>query len=91
MIIQFQRADAVGDVFHLVGPVSTPSVAAAKLLAEHTERPHLDVKMPFLWAFNASNDKAQSILGYAPQYDFAKMVDSALAFRRGEDIGVIPV
>jgi nucleoside-diphosphate-sugar epimerase len=47
--------------------------------------------MPFLWWFNISNAKARSILGYEPKYTYPDMVASALAFRRGEDIGVVPV
>jgi hypothetical protein len=47
--------------------------------------------MPFLWFFNVANHKARTILGYNSQYDFPAMIESALAFRRGEDIGVVPV
>ena len=90
-ILALESTDAIGDVFNMVGPVSTAYVPAAKLIAEKTKRPYRKVRMPFLWAFHASNDKARTILGYDPQYDFPKMVESALAFRRGEDIGVIPV
>jgi hypothetical protein len=75
----------------MVGPVPTAFVPATKLIAEKTERPYRQVTMPFLWAFYTSNDKARTILGYDPQYDFPKMVESALAFRQGEDIGVVPV
>jgi UDP-glucose 4-epimerase len=90
-VLALESADAIGDAFNLVGPAPTAYVPAAKLIAENTERPYLQVRMPFLWAFYASNAKARATLNYEPQYDFAKMVESALAFRRGEDIGVIPV
>lgn len=83
--------DAIGDVFNLVGPSPTSLVAAAKLIAEHTDRPYIEVEMPFLWWFNVANNKARSILGYDPQYDFPDMVEGALAYLRGEDIGVVPV
>jgi UDP-glucose 4-epimerase len=83
--------DAIGDVFNLVGPSSTPFVAAAKLIAQHTDRPYVEVKMPFLWWFGVANNKARAVLGYAPKYDFPDMVEGALAFRSGKDIGVVPV
>jgi nucleoside-diphosphate-sugar epimerase len=83
--------DAIGDVFNLVGPSPTSLVAAAKLIAEHTDRPYLEVEMPFLWWFNVANSKARSILGYQPKYDFPDMVESALAYQQGENIGVVPV
>jgi UDP-glucose 4-epimerase len=82
---------AIGTVFNLVAPAPTSLVAAAKLIAENTDRPYREVRMPFLWWFNVANDKARGTLGYSPQYNFADMVESALAFRRGEDIGVVPV
>ncbi|MEZ4619154.1 MAG: NAD(P)-dependent oxidoreductase [Caldilineaceae bacterium] len=83
--------DAVGQAFNLVGPAATSFVNVAKLIAANSDRPYLEVKMPFLWWFNISNAKARSILGYVPRYTFPDMIESALAFRRGEDIGVVPV
>ena len=82
---------AIGDVFNLVGPSATSLVPAAKLIAEHTDRPYLEVKMPFLWWFNVANNRARSVLGYNPQYDFPDMVAGAVAYLRGENIGVVPV
>lgn len=86
-----ESKDAVGQAFNLVGPAATPFVTVAKLIAANTSRPYLEVKMPFLWWFNVSNAKARSILGYEPKYTYPDMLASALAFRRGEDIGVVPV
>jgi nucleoside-diphosphate-sugar epimerase len=86
-----ESKDAVGQAFNLVGPAATPFVTVAKLIAANTNRPYLEVKMPFLWWFNVSNAKARSILGYQPKYTYEDMLQSALAFRRGEDTGVVPV
>lgn len=90
-LLVIDSPDAIGDVFNLVGPTPTALVAAAKLIAEHTDRPYIEVEMPFLWWFNVANNKARSILGYQPQYDFPDMVEGAVAYRRGENIGVVPV
>ena len=86
-----ESKDAVGQAFNLVGPSAVPFTTVAKLISANTTRPYLEVKMPFLWWFNISNAKARSILGYEPKYTYPDMVASALAFRRGEDIGVVPV
>lgn len=86
-----ESKDAVGQAFNLVGPAATPFVKVAQLTAAHTDRPYIEVRMPFLWWFNVSNAKARSILGYEPKYTYEDMLQSALAFRRGEDIGVVPV
>jgi UDP-glucose 4-epimerase len=91
IILVLESKDAVGQAFNLVGPTATPFVKVAQLIAANTDRPYLEVKMPFLWWFNVSNAKARSILGYQPQYTYEDMLQSALAFRRGEEIGVVPV
>jgi UDP-glucose 4-epimerase len=90
-ILALESPEAAGDIFNLVGPVTTSYVAAAKTISEKTGRPYRDMRLPFLWAFSVSIDKARTVLGYNPQFDFPKMVEDALAFRRGENIGVVPV
>jgi UDP-glucose 4-epimerase len=91
IILALEHPRAVNEVFSIVGPETTEFVPAAKLIASKTDRPYVEVRMPFLWWFGVSIDKARRVLGYEPEYDFAGMVESALAIRQGEDIGVIPV
>ena len=55
-----------------------------------TGRPYVDLRLPVYWAFYSDISKARKILGYNPQYDYRRMIDDALAFTRGVDIGVIP-
>lgn len=90
-LLVLESPNAVGEAFNLVAPSPTALVPAAKLIAENTDRPYIEVRMPFLWWFNVANHKARNVLGYNPQYTFEDMVKAALAFRRGEDIGVVPV
>ena len=40
--------------------------------------------------YKVSFSKAKTYLGFQPQYDIIRMIDDALAFRRGEDIGILP-
>ena len=74
----------------MVGSSPTAYTTAARLIADNTDRPYIEVKMPFYWGPYVSNDKARSMLGYNPLYDFAKMVETALAHKRGEEIDMIP-
>ncbi len=89
-LLALESDTAIGEAFNLVGPVPVSYTAAARLIAEHTDRPYLAVKMPFYWGPHVSNEKARSMLGYKPQYSFDKMVETALAYQRGEDIDQIP-
>jgi len=50
----------------------------------------VQVRLPVLWDVEFDISRARSVLGYDPQYDYRRMIDDALAFRRGEDTGVIP-
>ena len=35
--------------------------------------------------------KARRLIGFDPQCDIVRMIDEAIAFRNGQDIGVLPV
>lgn len=89
-ILALESEAAIGEAFNMTGcpPVSYPE--AAQLLADATGRPLLEVTMPFFRGAQASTEKAQRMLGYNPQYTFAKMVETALAHQRGEAINQIP-
>ena len=81
---------AIGEAFNMTGcpPVTYPE--AARLLAEATGRQYREATLPFWRGAGASTEKARSMLGYAPQFSFDKMVETALAYKRGEAIDQIP-
>ncbi len=81
---------AIGEAFNMTGCPPVAYLEAAQLLAEATGRPLLEVTMPFFRGAQASTEKARRMLGYNPQYTFAKMVETALAHQRGEPIDQIP-
>ena len=89
-LLALESDTAIGEVFNMVGPVPVAYTAAARLIADNSDRPYRDVKMPFYWGPHVSNEKARSMLGYRPQYTFDKMVATALAHQRGEEIDQIP-
>lgn len=90
IILALEKDQAVGEAFNILGPRGTTWEEAVKYIAERTNEPYVEVILPSYWAFECDISKARRILGYAPRYDIKAMVDSALTFRRGEDIGVIP-
>ena len=89
-LLALESDDAIGEVFNMVGPVPVTYTTAARLIADKTDRPYRDVKMPFYWGPHVSNEKARVMLGYNPQYTIDKMVETALAHQRGEEIDLIP-
>ena len=89
-LLALESDSAIGETFNMVGPVPVAYASAARLIANNTDRPYRDVKMPFYWGPHVSNEKARSMLGYNPQYTFDKMVETALAHQRGDAIDQIP-
>ncbi|MCY3831435.1 MAG: NAD(P)-dependent oxidoreductase [Chloroflexi bacterium] len=89
-ILALESEAAVGEAFNMTGcpPISYPS--AARLLADATGRPYRDVQMPFWRGAGASTEKARALLGYDPQWSFDRMVETALAYERGQPIDQIP-
>jgi len=59
-----------------------------RALAEYLQRtrglPHVEIDTPFYSTW-LDNTKAKFLLGWRPQYDLARLVDSAWAYERGAD------
>ncbi len=89
-ILALESEAAVGEAFNMTGPPPIPYTDAARALADATGRPYREVTMPFWRGAGASTEKARVMLGYNPQYSFDKMVETALAYERGEPINQIP-
>jgi len=79
-----------GEVFNVCAPRPMYRDEVVRYLAERTGRSCGECTLPVLRRFAFDNAKAERVLGYAPQYDAKAMIDSALAYQSGEDIGVIP-
>ena len=89
-LLALENEAAIGEAFNMTGPPAISYARAATILAEATGRPYLDVRLPFYRGADASTEKARDLLGYKPQYTFDKMVETALAYERGEPIDQIP-
>jgi UDP-glucose 4-epimerase len=83
---------AVGEVFQLAGPAPFTWEEAVPYMAERLGVPYIDVRLagqvPTYYEFDLA--KCRRLLGFEPQYDIFRMIDSAVAFRRGEPVDVIP-
>ena len=64
---------------------------AIPYLSEKLGIPYIDgvsQGTPTHYQFDLS--KARNLIGFEPQYDIVRMIDDALRFREGDDIGVLP-
>lgn len=83
--------DALGRTFQLAGPTAFGWDEAVPYLSERLDIPFIDVRssgIPTHYEFDLT--AARAVLGFAPHYDVRRMIDDALAFERGEAIGVLP-
>lgn len=90
ILLALQEDAAIGETFNILAAEGTSWEDAVLYIHEKTGRPYVDIRLPIYWAFYSDISKARQLLGYAPQYDYRRMIDDALAFQAGVDIGVIP-
>ena len=60
------------------------------MLSDLLGLPVLDWEAPACWQYWADNSKAKSLVKYAPQQDFHRMIADAVALRGGKETTVIP-
>ncbi|MBC7286733.1 MAG: NAD(P)-dependent oxidoreductase [Armatimonadetes bacterium] len=80
----------LGKAYNVVGPDPADWDVVVPYIAEKTGREWYEVQVPRAWRFWFDLTAAEQELGFKPQYDITRMIDDALRFRAGEDIGVIP-
>lgn len=90
VLLAMERDEAVGEAFNLAGPYSATWEKAIRCIAEKTGRTWRECVIPNYWGYEIDISKAKRLLGYAPEYDIARMINDAFTFRDGADIGVIP-
>ncbi|HET7772093.1 MAG TPA: hypothetical protein VFN74_25195, partial [Chloroflexota bacterium] len=82
---------AIGETFQLAAPAPFTWDEAVPYLAEKLGIPYVEGTSsgtPTFYEYDVS--KVRRLLGYEPQYDIKRMIDDAVAFKRGEQIGVLP-
>jgi nucleoside-diphosphate-sugar epimerase len=80
---------AIGQAFNLAAPSAVTRTEGARYLAEALGVGYVEVALPWHSALEVSVARARTVLGYRPHYDFFAMVDSWLALRRGDDVGIV--
>jgi len=80
---------AVGEAFNTTG-FGVPWEEAVPYLAQQTGQPYKEILLPNLWYWRCDNRKAERLLGYAPEITIKRMIDDALAFQAGQELGLLP-
>jgi UDP-glucose 4-epimerase len=92
-VCALDKPEAAGEAIQLAGPQAFTWDEAVPHLSERIGIPYIEASVtdgpPTFYEFDLS--KARRLLGFEPRYDVISMIDDALAFRRGEDIGVLPI
>ena len=81
---------AAGETFQLGSPTAFKWDELVPYLSEKTGVPYVDARssaIPTYYEYDLS--KARDLLGYRPRYGFREMVDDAIAWKSGTDIGVL--
>jgi UDP-glucose 4-epimerase len=82
---------ALGQTFQLAGPAPFTWEEAIPYLADRLGLPYVDARsngVPTYYEYDL--EKARRLIDFRPQYDIFRMIDDAVAFERGEEIGVLP-
>ena len=86
------KPESIGEAFQLSGPKAFTWEETVPYLAEKLGVEYVDVQLaentPTYYEFDLS--KGARLIGYQPQFDIFKMIDSALEFRRGIASDIIP-
>ena len=85
-----EKEEAIGECFGVGAARATNLEYGAKIIAEKTGKGWSDVRMPNYWAWECDYSKARILLGFNPKYSFEDSIESYIAMKNGEDIGVIP-
>jgi nucleoside-diphosphate-sugar epimerase len=73
---------AVGQTFNIAGPSPFDYRVAAEYLSRHLAFPTVDLRCPDYHPFEINITRARTVLGYAPENDFYRMADRAIAASR---------
>jgi UDP-glucose 4-epimerase len=79
LLLLLERPAAVGEAFNLSGAAPFSFDQAVPYLSERTGIPFVEARIPGMpIRVHHSTAKARSLLGYVPEYDIFKSIDSAL-------------
>lgn len=76
---------ALGQTFNIAGPSAFDYRVAAEYLAGKLDLPTVEIPCPQYFPFEINISRARTLLGYAPENDFFRMADRAIAAREGKE------
>ena len=90
-VCALDKPQVIGETFQLAGPRPFTWDEAIPHLSRLLDIPHIEAVPqgpPTFYEFDLS--KPRRLIGFNPRYDIIRMIDDAIAFRRGEQIDVLP-
>ena len=84
VMLCLEKDEAVGEAFNMCGRGQTQWAEIVPYIAEKLGKSYREIEIPNAWRFWFSHDKAEKLLGYAPQYDAKRMVDEAIEYRSSQ-------
>lgn len=75
---------ACGQSFNIAGPSAFDYRVAAEYLAKRLDLPVVEIACPQYHPFEININRARTLLGYAPENDFYRMADRAIAARKAK-------
>ena len=76
--------DAINQTFNIAAPSAFSYDVLSKYISKKLDLPVVEFISDKFYDFTIDITKAKSILGYKPQYDILKIVDSAIEFRKAK-------
>lgn len=90
VMLALTKKAAEGDVFNIAGPSACSFDDAVTYASKQTGVSYVTARMAMHWDYALDITKARTILGFVPKYDIHRMIDDAVAYGKGKDLGVIP-
>lgn len=90
-VCALDKPRAAGQIIQIAAPAPFTWDGAVPYLSERLGIPYIEAAcqgIPTFYEFDLS--KARDLLEFQPRYDISRMIDDALAFRSGADIGILP-
>lgn len=83
VLLALRSPNAIGETFHIVGPASTPWTEGGREVGMALGLPLHTVTAQNSLTITLSYRKAAALLGYRPEWNFARMVASGLEWQSG--------
>src|SRR5205823_5576859 len=85
------KQGALGEIIQLAGPRPFTWDEAIACLSKLLAIPSIELTLPGAPTFYEFDlTKARRLLEFQPQYDITRMIEDAVAYRRGEQMGILP-